>query len=258
MTGNQCALLLQKAVDKPASPEGCQAALDLVTRLGDPLAVSQIATQIRRNHMTIKEYLSLHCERFLLGELNKVDALPPQEQYDFTVATVWGFECVSPQTLGLMRVMAFMDPDAVAESILSQDTVTAGVISLPDDHLCSYPESGDQYAEILTELLRTSLVSHNSETKTLGWHSQVREVVLAKMTRDEQHVYYQVAIDLLHRVWDYTKDRFNRESFQRKRCDEVILNVHSIIAAYNSVVSESGLLLEKAQQLVKLLQESGW
>jgi hypothetical protein len=34
--------------------------------------------------------------------------------------------------------------------------------------------------------------------------------------------------------------------------------VHSIIAAYNSVVSESGLLLEKAQQLVKLLQESGW
>jgi hypothetical protein len=63
MTGNECALLLQKEVDEPASPEGYQAALDLVTRLGDvPLAVSQIATQIRRKHMTIKEYLSLHCE----------------------------------------------------------------------------------------------------------------------------------------------------------------------------------------------------
>jgi hypothetical protein len=83
-------------------------------------------------------------------------------------------------------------------------------------------------------------------------------VARAKMTRNEQHVYYQIAIDLLHRAWEYTKDRFNQKSFQRKRCDEVIPNVQSIVAAYDSVVSESGLPLDKARQLVKLLQEAGW
>jgi hypothetical protein len=81
-----------------------------------------------------------------------------------------------------MRVMAFMDPDAVAESILRRDTVT-------DDHLCLYAEPGDQYVELRTELMRTSLVSHNSKTKTLGWYRQVR-VARAKMSRDQQHIYY--------------------------------------------------------------------
>jgi hypothetical protein len=59
-------------------------------------------------------------------------------------------------------------------------------------------------------------------------------------------------------AWEYTTGRFYRESFQRKRCDEVLPNVYSIVAAYDFVVPESGLPLGKARQLVKLLQEVGW
>jgi len=260
MTGSECALLLQKKVDESTSPAAYRAALSLVTKLGNvPLAVSQIATRIRRNHMTIEEYLGRYGTGSLLGELNKVTALPPKERYGFTVATVWGFEDFSPHALGLMRVMAFMDPDAVAENILEQNMATNSV-SLADgmEYLCSYPEPGNRYVEVRLEILRTSQVSRNNETKTLGWHRQVREVTWDKMTGEERYVYYQIAIDLLYQAWEFTKDRFNRESFHRKRREDVLPHVHSMIAAYNAVVPHSGLPLLRSRQLVKLLQETGW
>lgn len=93
MTTSECALLLQKRMDETSSPTAYEAALKLVEKLGTvPLVISQIATQIRRNQMTIDEYLGRHDDESLLDELNKVKSLPPKEQYRFTVATVWGLE----------------------------------------------------------------------------------------------------------------------------------------------------------------------
>ncbi|KAK3294489.1 P-loop containing nucleoside triphosphate hydrolase protein [Chaetomium fimeti] len=259
MTDSECALLLQKQVAETNDPDASRAALSLVTRLGNiPLAVSQIATQIRRKFMTIEEYLGRYGEGSLLGELNKVKALPPKERYRFTVSTVWRFEDFSPQAISLMRVMAFMDPDAVTERILRQDVeIPEGSLVGEVEHTCSYPKL-DLYVDARAELLRTSLTSRNRETKTLGWYKQVQEVVRERMTRDELHIHYQVAIDLLFRAWEFAEDRSSRESFRRKRCEEVLPHVQTILSAYDLAVRESGLPLEKARQLVQLLQETGW
>ncbi|KAK3376513.1 hypothetical protein B0T24DRAFT_221430 [Lasiosphaeria ovina] len=260
MTSGECALLLQKQLGESSSPEAYRAALKLVAKLGNvPLAISQIATQIRRNHMTIDEYLKHHGEGSLLSELNKVKALPPREQYNSTVATVWGVEKFSAPALGIMRVMAFLDPDGVAENILQQRTPTGVLLPQSSVNLYAYPEPGEQYFKARTEILRTSLVRKNNETKTLGWHRNVQEVVREKMNSEEQKVYYQFAVDLLFRAWEHTDHyyRFTRESFKRKRCEEVLPNVQCISDAYGSILGRTRLPLQKARQLVKLLQETG-
>ncbi|KAK0645418.1 hypothetical protein B0T16DRAFT_411136 [Cercophora newfieldiana] len=260
MTNSECALLLQKQMDEVGNTAAYKAALKLVEKLGTvPLAISQIATQIRRNQMTIDEYLGRHSDgSSLLAELNKVTSLPPKEQYNFTVATVWGLEDFSGSALTLMRVMAFLDPDGVAESILEQEVVPE--ITLPDldVYLYKYPRPGEEYQRTRLEVMRTSLVRRNNENKTIGWHRQIQEVVRGKMSTDEQRVYYQISVDLLYRAWEYSKDRFNRESFKRKRCDEVLPNVHCIIQAYESTLRDMILPVDNARQLVKLLQETGW
>ena len=259
MTTSECALLLQKQMDETSSPTAYEAALKLVEKLGTvPLAISQIATQIRRNQMTIDEYLGRHDDESLLDELNKVKSLPPKEQYNFTVATVWGFEHFPGPTLALVRVMAFLDPDGIAESILEQQVAAETTLLNTTVYLHAYPLPGDQYQHARLKVMNTSLVRRNNETKTIGWHRQIPEVVRGKMSADEQRIYYQIAIDLLSRAWEYAKDKFSRESFQRKRCDEVLPNVHYIIKTYESVLGDTVLPLGNARQLVKLLQETGW
>jgi hypothetical protein len=260
MTRSECVVLLDNLVTETVRVRTFPEVLSLVESLGYlPLAVSQIATRIRRSHMTMEEYLGRHAKGSLVGELNKVKALPPREQYRFTVSTAWRLEAFSPRALCLMRVMAFMNPDAVAERILRQDVAVTG-LPLVDEirHLCLYPGSGDLYVDIRAELLQTSLVSRNTETKTLGWNKLVQEVVREKMTPKEQHIHYQIAIDLLYRFWESTKARLKPGGLRPRGRNQVLPHMHIMVKTYDSAVPESGLPLEKARQLVKLLHETGW
>lgn len=260
MTGGECLVLLDNLVDERFDLGTFPQALSLLENLGYlPLAVSQIAAQIRRRHKTIGRYLNKHATGSQLGELNKVEALPPSEQYRFTVSTAWRFEEFSPQALCLMRVMAFMHPDAVAESILQQDVVMTGLPLLDTiRYLWYYHGSADSYVDTLAELLHTSLVSRNTETKTLRWHRLVQEVVRDKMTPEERHMHYQVAIDLLYQSWESTRTSLDQGGVLPRGGNLVLPHMHIMVKTYDSAVPESGLPLKKARQLVRLLHETGW
>ncbi|EAQ87738.1 predicted protein [Chaetomium globosum CBS 148.51] len=251
-----------------------------------PLAISQIAAQVRRDHTTFEEYLRI-CNRkhesseldtgLLLGKLNKVKALPPREQYRFTVSTAWKVESFSRQTLCLLCVMVFMDHGAVAESILQQ-TVDMDNLDLEDDDLdleddnpdledelrILYPWYSRVYFPARAELLRTSLVSRNTETAALGCNKLVQEVVRAKMTPKERYIYYQIAVDLLCGAWESASGRLHRshrsESLYKKKIqhDQVLPHVLTILAAYDSVAGYSSLPFETARRLLTLLSVASW
>lgn len=78
------------------------------------------------------------------------------------------------------------------------------------------------------------------------------------MSTEDLRTSYQLAISLLFRAWEYAKDRFDRESVKRKKCDEVLPHVQSIISNYVTVFGQSAFPIQKARQLVKLLQEAAW
>lgn len=180
MSNSECAELLRRQVGESSGPDTNDAAMSLAIKIGSvPLAICQIATQIRRNHMTIEEYVNLHGDESLVKELSKIESLLPQEQYRFTLATVWCFENFSPQALGLLHVMVFMDSDAISERILEQNA-TENVQEVGQPISYAYPQPGGEYAAVRNELSRTSLVVRNNENKTLSWHRQVQEVAREK------------------------------------------------------------------------------
>ncbi|UKZ61396.1 uncharacterized protein TrAtP1_002661 [Trichoderma atroviride] len=251
MSSDECAALLQSLVGETPSATPSQAALSLANRIGNvPLAISQIATRIRCNAMTIEEFLNRHGNNSLLIELNKVQNLPPQEQYRHTLATVWGFENFSPKVQGLIHTMVFMDPDNIAEFILQQDSMDMGNIP--------YPQPGDEYQRVWEEFYRTSLVQRKKETKSLSWHREVQEVAKNRMTDDQQQKYYEHTIDILSRAWPYADDPFTRENFKQSACDDILSHIQSIFRVYKSPLTNFYISTPSARKLVKLLQEAGW
>lgn len=255
MPTEDCATLLQRQVGESDRSNAHDAALFLAKRIGSvPLAITQMATRIRRNDMSIEEFVKRHGDESLLKELHKVEGLPPQEQYKSTLATVWRFEHFTPHALALIHIMVFMDPDAISEFILEQDMASEHV---PEDQ---YPPPGDQFVEARKELSRTSLVARKKDTMALSWHRQVQEVARDLMSKDELQRSFELTIELLSRAWEYAPDRFNRENFKKKRCDDVLPHVKSIVAIYDASESSqhARLPIQKARTLVKLLQEAGW
>ncbi|EHK51080.1 hypothetical protein TRIATDRAFT_232210, partial [Trichoderma atroviride IMI 206040] len=245
-----CGSILVTSRD-PTAKLDLATALSLANRIGNvPLAMSQIATRIRRNAMTIEEFLHRHGNNSLIIELNKVQSLPPQEQYRHTLATVWGFENFSPKVQGLIYTMVFMDPDNIAEFILQQGSMDMGNIP--------YPKPGEEYQRAWEELYRTSLVQRKKETKSLSWHPEVQEVAKNKMTDDQQQKYYEHTIDILSRAWLYADDPFTRENFKQNACDDVLSHIQSIFRIYKSPLTNFYISTPSAKKLVKLLQEAGW
>ncbi|KAL7894387.1 hypothetical protein HDV63DRAFT_396846 [Trichoderma sp. SZMC 28014] len=251
MSSDECAALLQSLVGEAPGATPSQAALSLANRIGNvPLAISQIATRIRRNAMTIEEFLNRHGNDSLLLELNKVQSLPPQEQYRHTLATVWGFENFSPKVQGLIHTMVFMDPDNIAEFILQQDSMD--IDGIP------YPKPGAEYERAWEELYRTSLVQRKKQTKSLSWHREVQEVAKNRMTNDQQRKYYEHTIDILSRAWAYADEPFSRENFKQSACDDVLSHIQNIFRVYKSPLANLCISTPSAKKLVKLLQEAGW
>ncbi|KAM0512801.1 hypothetical protein ACHAPE_008434 [Trichoderma viride] len=221
MSSDECVALLQNLVGEDPSATPSQAAVSLANRIGNvPLAISQAATRIRRNAVTIEEFSNRHVNNSLIIELNKIQSLPLQEQYRHTLATVWGFENFSPKAQGLIHTMVFMDPNSIAEFILQQDPTNKD--SIP------YPKPGDEYDKAREEVYRTSLVQRKKENKTLSWHREVQEVAKNRMTDDQQQKYYEHTIDILSRAWAYADEPFNRENFKQSTCADVLLHIQSI------------------------------
>ncbi|KAH6632153.1 hypothetical protein F5144DRAFT_592976 [Chaetomium tenue] len=217
-----------------------------------PLAISQIAAQVRRDHTTFQEYLNKCDRKNLSGELD-IDLLLGQLNKKV--------ESFSREALCLLYVMVLMDPGAVAESILQQEVAIDMNMDNPDfeeEVRRLYPWGNHAYFPARAELLRTSLVSRNTETAELGWNKLVLEVVRARMTRKEWHIYYQIAVDLLYGAWEIASGRPGGSYRKKVQYDQVFPHVLTIGAAYGSAQGHSGLPFETARRLLTLLLEASW
>ncbi|UKZ88688.1 uncharacterized protein TrAFT101_004431 [Trichoderma asperellum] len=253
MSPQECILLLQKQVGESPNPKSDQAAFQLARTLGNvPLAITQIATRIRRNHMTIDEYVSRQPDGSLLEELSKVSELPLKEQYKFTMATVWKFESLTSQAQSLVYAMVFMDPDGVAEFIMEQS------VKIPSLPMLYYPYPGEMFIEARNELSKTSLVQRNKECRALTWHRIVQEVARDRLSQTQLQNYFQLSIYLLCEAWECANDRFNRENFKRQKCEDILPHINTTLREYTTLYEIEALPIDNACEFVKLLQEVGW
>lgn len=249
MTTEECSILLAKLVKQELTSQNEPIAALLADKIHRvPLAVRQLAAQIRQNQMTLSESLQFYGEGPLLTELKKVENFPLQDQYRLTLSTVWGFENYTRSELSLLNKLAFMDADQITEDILQQD--------LSDDIDQDFPR-GKSYIEARTSLLSSSMVERDRKDGFLIVHRLVQEIVREKMPPDAIIDNYFSVAKLLVKAWKFKSDKFDREDQANlHHLVRHIIHLHGLDIKYASEWEITDL--GKARILCSLFQECAW
>jgi len=160
------------------------AASALAEELGDlPLALEQAAAYVVETDASFGDYLAAFRKR-RIGVLEKASGLVSRD----TVAVTWAenFEKVeraSPAAAHVLRVAAFLAPDAIPFEIFSKGAGTIGgaiaaALADPDDSLAMN--------ELLRPLTRYSLIRHDARARAFDVHRLVQEIVRSGMDKVER------------------------------------------------------------------------
>jgi len=164
---------------------------------GLPLALDQAGAYIEETGCSLAHYLTCYQTR-QATLLNRRGA--SGVDHPMSVATTFSLaleqvEHVNPAAADLLRLSAFLHPDAIPEEIISTGA------SEPGSPL--QPLANDLMAldAAITTLRRFSLVRRNAETKTLAVHRLVQAVVKDSMDEDTQRLWMERTVRLINRIF---------------------------------------------------------
>lgn len=149
---------------------------------GLPLALDQAGAYIERTGCGLAGYLKLY-------QHHRTDLLhwrsPLSSEYPYTVATTWSLsfqhmEQANPAAADLLRLCAFLDPDAIPEELIAKGAKYLGPVLQP-------VASNDFKLNETIEVLRTfSLIRRIPDTQSLAIHRLVQVVLKDQMDSQTQ------------------------------------------------------------------------
>jgi len=164
---------------------------------GLPLALDQAGAYIEETGDSLSNYCTLfHVSHELLLQRRGIS----EEEYPQSVATTWSlaFEKVkntNPVAIELLRLLAFLAPDAIPEEIIYESASDLGPV------LQTVTISPVALNLVIGELLRYSLVRRNANTKTIGVHRLVQMVVRNELDEDSQREWAVRAVQAVNKVF---------------------------------------------------------
>ena len=160
---------------------------------GLPLALDQAGAYIEEVPSSLKEYLELYQEGGT--KLLKQRGELAQDHASVTVTFSLAFAQVenrNPAAADLLRVCAFLAPDAIPEEIFIEAAAQLG------DRLKTVTKSSLEFVTALKEAGRFSLIKRNPESKTIDIHRLVQEVLKDQMTEAEQRLWAERTVRALN------------------------------------------------------------
>ncbi len=158
---------------------------------GLPLALDQAAAYIEEHQCRFADYLSLYQTR--REDLLKRRGALSKRDYPKPVATTWSLsfeqvERADPVAANVLRLCAFLHPDAIPEAMLLEGTAAldAGLQDIAADQV--------RFDEAIGALRRYSLVRRNPETKVLTIHRLVQTVLKDGMQEGKQREWAERAV----------------------------------------------------------------
>ncbi len=213
-------------------------AVEIVTALdGLPLALDQAGAYIEETRCGLSQYLDLYGTR--RKELLQRRGRFPVDHPD-SVAATWSlsFQQVEQESLAaadLLRLLAFLDPEAIPEEIIIMGAAELGPALEGVD---SDPLKVDTVIELL---LRYSLIRRTSESQSLSMHRLVQAVLKDGMDRDTQRLWAERAIRAVNRAFPDVE----LKTWERcQRCLPHVLICATYIEAYEIAFPEA--LLQQA------------
>jgi tetratricopeptide (TPR) repeat protein len=166
---------------------------------GLPLALDQAGAFIEETPCTPAEYLEIYvsekdkllAERGSLGDHPSV-AVTFSLAFDKVAAN-------SAAAADLIRLCAFLAPDAIPEEIITEGADVLG------EHLGSAARSPFDFAKALREAGRYSLLLRDAQNKTLDIHRLVQVVIQAGMPDEDQRLWAERAVRAVQMVFPFVE-----------------------------------------------------
>jgi tetratricopeptide (TPR) repeat protein/transcriptional regulator with XRE-family HTH domain len=232
--------------ERPALPEAERQAAEQVCRLLDglPLALDQAAAYIEERGCSLAEYVALYEQQrtTLLTRRNQVDP----EDYPESVATTWlvSFDLIEaehPAAAELLRLCAYLAPDAIPEEMLTAGAACLGPVLAP------VVANSSELNSTIEALRAYSLIQRHAAKHTFSIHRLVQAVLQDARTEDEQHLWARRALVVVNAVFPQV------EPETWPQCERLVtqaLQVAKLIEQHQLVMEEAGrLLFETASYL---------
>jgi tetratricopeptide (TPR) repeat protein len=191
-------LLPENAPLEQASQQDRANAQAIVTALdGLPLALDQAGAYIDEMSISLSSYLTLYQKRrtALLAHRGQ---LPPG--HSETVATTWNIsfqqvEQTNPAAADLLRLCAFLSPDAIPETILTEGASVFG------RRLKVLVSDAIEFNKAIQLLRHYSLIRRNPEANTLSIHRLVQAVIQDTQSPKERRIWSEQAVRAVNAVF---------------------------------------------------------
>ncbi len=208
---------------------------------GLPLAIVQAGAFVQETGCSLADYLSLYAthRKALLARTSRLLLDHPD-----TVATTWSLsfqhiEQTSPVAADLLRLCAFLAPDAIPEDLL-----TRGITEL-DSVLGSVVADPLQFNETLGILLRYSLIQRHAETHTLSIHRLIQAVLKENMDQQTQRAWAERTVRIVNAAFPDIDANVDTEAHYLSYLPHV-QECATLIERYQLHFPESAQLLFKA------------
>ena len=243
------AALLLQTLSGYETPKDKADALQISKRLGGlPLAISQTAGLLRRRDLSFEEFLLAYEEPGFQVDVHKQRFSTFRDRYERALLDTWTFEDLQQESSSLLDILALMDPDRIAEFILTTTT------EVPIDQ---YPTTTLEFERARTELLKCSLLKRNRDEKTLTIHRIVQDSLRARMSRERLEISFLSTVNLLISSWPEQDMGFSHNPGLWGQNSEILPHVNQVLAHYKISKMDScssGLKI----QLIKLIVKAAW
>lgn len=244
---NDAASLLRSLSEREFEDESLESCKEISEALGGlPLAITQMGGIIRRRRLSLKEFLIYYHED--AAKLHRVRVPGSDSQYKQTVSSVWMLEALSKSAIALLRVISFLDPDRIQESVLLQNTKN---VQLPD-----YPRSKLQYLDARTELTQSSLITHDIKNGEIRIHRLVQDVVREQLTEDEKVAVFESTVALLSNSWPFIHFDERNSVKRLQRCSLLFPHLEKIVSLFGRAIESHDFRPSKS--CAALFNEVAW
>jgi tetratricopeptide (TPR) repeat protein len=243
--------LLQRAALIPleadlelVSPQEHERALQMSSELGGlPLALNQAGAYIEATGIDLFSYWQIYQQHRadLLHYRGKLETDP-------SVATTWSVsfhrtEEKHPAAADLLRLCAFLSPDAIPEEILTTEAPFLGPTLAP------VAAHAILLNEAIEALRAYSLIQRDPKGKTLSIHCLVQAVLQDTLAKEQRHVWAERAMLMVNAAFPDAKHG------TETKCERLLpqaLRAAQMIEHYQIIRSEAGRLLYETASYLKI------
>ena len=215
---------------------------------GHPLALDQAGAYIEETACSLSDYLKLYQTR-RAELLARRGGVAPDHPESVTTTFSLSFRKVAqanPASIELLKLFAFLHPDAIPEEIITEGAPDLGAILRP---VAADP---NKLNIAIAELLKYSLVHRNAETKTMSIHRLVQAVLKDEMKEDAQRRWVERTVKAVNRVFqdsEFTRwQRYHLYIPQAQVCA-------TLMEQWDLVFSEAAELLKQAGSYLQEILE---